>query len=408
MHDQFNQAALDEEFRELEAAVLEATLNDTPPTDDIVIEGSDIEFVPAMPDAEIETLSEPVRKDPPGVGAGFWGTVSALAWVVVAVGAPVAFIGRDALQYQHPAVIVGIVAVALAPAILILLAAAGAREARRVRRDTAQLTLIATEALAPTSEVEERARSLGQTVRAEIGALQSVVESALDRFAELEAAAARNAQVFDEAVANARDGAGTLSQTLQGERIAFEDLTTELRTQSDTLGENVGRQIRLMREASRMQGGRVHQVGTPWQVYARPATLFVASFVGAMNVIEDLPVAAGGTLSLGAVSRLLPALAGHERVTLAIRLEDMALTATADNVPADALALDGAVDKITFAGREAFYRIQLDNGPQVLAHVHRPDRQLLEQAGARVRLTLPLAHLHLFDAATGRRIEAAP
>ena len=36
-----------------------------------------------------------------------------------------------------------------------------------------------------------------------------------------------------------------------------------------------------------MQGGRVHQVGTPWEVYARPATLFVASFVGAMNVIAD-------------------------------------------------------------------------------------------------------------------------
>ncbi len=41
-----------------------------------------------------------------------------------------------------------------------------------------------------------------------------------------------------------------------------------------------------------MQGGRVHQVGTPWEVYARPATLFVASFVGAMDVIADLSVGA--------------------------------------------------------------------------------------------------------------------
>jgi hypothetical protein len=100
--------------------------------------------------------------------------------------------------------------------------------------------------------VEDRARSLGETVRAEIGALQSIVEVALDRFAELEAAAARNAVVFDQAVASAKDGAGTLSATLQNERIAFEDLTTELRQQSDVLGDNVGRQIRLMREASRL------------------------------------------------------------------------------------------------------------------------------------------------------------
>ena len=156
-----------------------------------------------------------------------------------------------------------------------------------------------------------------------------------------------------------------------------------------------------------MQGGQIHQVGTPWQVYAQPATLFVASFVGAMNVIADLPVGPGGTLALGAVSRPVLALAGRDRVTLAIRLEDMTLAGPADDVPHDALALDGAVDKVSFAGREAFHRVRLDEGTSILAHVHRPDRQLLEQAGARVRLLLPVAHLHLFDPATGRRIGAA-
>jgi iron(III) transport system ATP-binding protein len=156
-----------------------------------------------------------------------------------------------------------------------------------------------------------------------------------------------------------------------------------------------------------MQGGHVHQVGTPWEVYARPATLFVASFVGAMNVIADVAVGAGGLLALGAASRPILALAGRDRVTLAIRLEDMTLNGVSDGVPSDALALDGAVDKVTFAGREAFYRVQLDEGPQILAHVHRPERRLLERTGARVRLILPLAHVHLFDPPTGRRIETA-
>ena len=157
-----------------------------------------------------------------------------------------------------------------------------------------------------------------------------------------------------------------------------------------------------------MQGGRVHQVGTPWEVYAQPATLFVASFVGAMNVVTSLPVGAGGALSVGAAPRVLPGLSGRDRVTLAIRLEDMSLAATEDTVPDDALALDGVVDKVSFAGREAFYRVRLDAGPQIQAHVHRPDRRLLEQSGARLRLVLPLARLHMFDPATGRRIEAAP
>ena len=156
-----------------------------------------------------------------------------------------------------------------------------------------------------------------------------------------------------------------------------------------------------------MQGGRVHQVGTPWEVYARPATLFVASFVGAMNVIADLAVGPGGVLALGATSQPVVALAGRDRVTLAIRLEDMTVGGPDEDVPTDALALDGVVDKVTFAGREAFYRVRLHEGPQVMAHVHRPERRLLEQAGARMRLILPIAHLHFFDPVTERRIEAA-
>src|SRR5207237_7157633 len=109
-----------------------------------------------------------------------------------------------------------------------------------------------------------------------------------------------------------------------------------------------------------------------------------------------------------AASRPMAALTLRDRVTLAIRLEDMRLASTSDDVPDDALALDGAIDKVTFAGREAFYRVRLDAGPHVQAHVHRPERGLLERTGARVRLILPLAHVHWFDPATGSRIETGP
>ena len=48
-----------------------------------------------------------------------------------------------------------------------------------------------------------------------------------------------------------------------------------------------------------MQGGRVHQVAPPTQVYGHPATLFVASFVGTMNVFDRLPVGPGGEVTIG-------------------------------------------------------------------------------------------------------------
>lgn len=274
MHDDAKPGTLDEEFANLEAAMRDAQglnfvanfsnvsnfVHDLPPPaanddakPDDVPEPEDVYILgETMPEAAIEQLSVAVAKPPKAVGAGFWGSVFALAWVGVGIGAPLAFLGLDAIQYQHPAVLAGIAAVAIAPAILILFAAAAAREARRVRVETAHLARLAGDALAPVSDVEDQARSLGATVRAEIGALQTVVETALERFSALEAAAARNAIVFDQAVASAKDGAGVLSATLQNERIAFEDLTTELRQQSDVLGENVGRQIRLMREASRL------------------------------------------------------------------------------------------------------------------------------------------------------------
>jgi iron(III) transport system ATP-binding protein len=156
-----------------------------------------------------------------------------------------------------------------------------------------------------------------------------------------------------------------------------------------------------------MQGGRVHQVGTPWEVYARPQTLFVASFVGAMNVLADVPVGPNGALALGAAPRSVPWLSGRDRATLAIRLEDMTLTGPDTAARSDALLLEGTVDKVSFAGREAFYRVRLAGGTELSAHVHRPERDALAQPGARVAFALPLARLHAFDPATGRRIDAA-
>ena len=35
-----------------------------------------------------------------------------------------------------------------------------------------------------------------------------------------------------------------------------------------------------------MKGGRVHQIGTPDEIYSRPATAFVASFIGEMNFLH--------------------------------------------------------------------------------------------------------------------------
>src|SRR5258706_7439292 len=121
-----------------------------------------------------------------------------------------------------------------------------------------------------------------------------------------------------------------------------------------------------------MQGGRVHQVAAPHEIYGRPGTLFVASFVGTMNVFADLPVGPTGEVGIGAAAIELPRLAGRSRVTLAVRPEDTILSGSRA-VSQDAIAIEGAVDKVTYAGREAFYRLTGEGTFRILAHVYRPD-----------------------------------
>jgi ABC-type Fe3+/spermidine/putrescine transport system ATPase subunit len=156
-----------------------------------------------------------------------------------------------------------------------------------------------------------------------------------------------------------------------------------------------------------MQGGRVHQVAPPQRIYAHPETLFVASFVGTMNVLDGVAVGPRGEITIGGAQCALPALAGRGRVTLALRPEDVVLSGRGADETA-ALALDGAVAKVTYAGREAQYRWTGAGGLELLVHVARPDAGRLAAAGDSLRVALPLSRLHAFDPADGRRIQLAP
>ncbi len=150
-----------------------------------------------------------------------------------------------------------------------------------------------------------------------------------------------------------------------------------------------------------MQGGRVHQVAPPLAVYGQPATLFVGSFVGTMNVFARLAVAAGGAVTIGGSTHVLPMLAGRAEVSLGIRPEDVAMPGAGAE---PAFAIDAVVDKVTYAGREAFCRLNVGDAEPVLAHLYRPDPVHLPAIGDRLRVGLPLTRLHAFDPRDGKRI----
>lgn len=148
--------------------------------------------------------------------------------------------------------------------------------------------------------------------------------------------------------------------------------------------------------------GRVEQVGTPADLYERPASLFVAGFIGAMNRLP-LDVTGGGNARLGPwvldLPLPLPDSAGPGgRVSLCIRPEGVELSEPGTAGPtlaAGALRLPGRVIDSEYLGAQIAQRIALDGLPGLSLSVTGPSRGA-RMPGQAVGVVLPLDRLHLF------------
>jgi ABC-type sugar transport system ATPase subunit len=168
-------------------------------------------------------------------------------------------------------------------------------------------------------------------------------------------------------------------------------------------------QIEAMTLADRvvvMNGGHIEQIGTPDEVYHTPASLFVASFIGAptMNLI---PATRGGPNELR--------LAGHDRIIslskpiavsgrdfiFGIRPEDVDIARDAP-LPGQ-VDVPAIVEVIEPLGADTLVFTTMAGHP-VAARV-RPD--IRPAAGAEVIVRFNLKRAHLFDAATSKAVAVA-
>ncbi len=149
-----------------------------------------------------------------------------------------------------------------------------------------------------------------------------------------------------------------------------------------------------------MNKGLVEQAGAPLDIYERPASTFVASFIGAppMNLI---PVAAGdGAPQADGVTggRGLGVPAGG--AILGIRPEH--LMVVEGQVPEDSVGLTFPVSAVEAVGAETFvYGPIGGTGQDIIARF--PGKALLAP-GTPVSVAATAEHLHLFDKDTGKRI----
>jgi sn-glycerol 3-phosphate transport system ATP-binding protein len=155
-------------------------------------------------------------------------------------------------------------------------------------------------------------------------------------------------------------------------------------------------QVEAMSMADRvvlMREGRIEQEGSPEELYARPGSLFAARFIGtpAMNLValDDGP---GGAVIRGSRE---PVLAGRGRgLTLGIRPEHIELVA-GGGVAAE-------VTSTEYHGADTILTARVGGESLLL----RAPGQVRLAAGAAVRLGWGPASVHLFDAASGRRVDA--
>jgi iron(III) transport system ATP-binding protein len=105
-----------------------------------------------------------------------------------------------------------------------------------------------------------------------------------------------------------------------------------------------------------MDGGRILQEGTPEDVYRKPATPFIADFVGQCNLIDGVVESIGDGCVVVACNELRlmvtvdkPALAVAAAVVLAIRPESVQLRATPVRA-GEANAFSGCLESTSFFG----------------------------------------------------------
>lgn len=249
--------------------------------------------------------------------AGFTGGLAALVWIAGAIGGPISYFGIDGVTGMDPAMQAGLIALAFGPALLFWVAASAAGEALKARKLAVELTRIAREARLPIEGSESDAQRLSNTVKHEIENLNDAVATALNRLAELETAAQRNAALFTEAVDASRENTQIMSETLRAERSALLDLNGELKDQTEVMASSIGRQVRLMREASKLVATEVGEAEAALQSH-------LASFADSAHELGErtaefhqaADLAAAATASLnGSMTQMLDGLSEATRLT---------------------------------------------------------------------------------------------
>ncbi|HET7828895.1 MAG TPA: ABC transporter ATP-binding protein, partial [Candidatus Limnocylindrales bacterium] len=125
--------------------------------------------------------------------------------------------------------------------------------------------------------------------------------------------------------------------------------------------------------------GRIEQIGAPADVYERPATRFVAGFVGTSNLLT------------GEAARTIVGRAG----TFTVRPEKIHLASPDTEPSGDEVAATGRVREVVYVGPDTRYIVRLDAGAELVVteqNLRTTSSEALAQQGREVRLIWKRQH----------------
>ena len=206
--------------------------------------------------------------------------------------------------------------------------------------------------------------------------------------------------LFDEPLSNL-DAKLRVQMRLEIKRLQRDLGTTSLYVTHD--------QVEAMTLADRlivMNAGVAEQIGTPLDVYAEPATVFVAGFIGspAMNFLPGTVAEDRRGVVLDGSNQALPfpvpasASASHDKVTVGIRPEHLEPAAR------DAATLELTVDLVEALGADSLVHGQLAGSGQGSTMTVRVDGARRIAAGETLPLAVAPDRVHFFEVGTGHRL----
>jgi spermidine/putrescine transport system ATP-binding protein len=164
-----------------------------------------------------------------------------------------------------------------------------------------------------------------------------------------------------------------------------------------------------------MNRGVVEQVSDPETVYERPATTFVAGFIGVSNLMPGEVISANGAgaqLRLDAGPTVQTPEAGGaqtgERAHAVVRPEKLVLTPAGESTPEGRPSVEGQVESSLYLGTATQMVVRLGDGTRMTVLVPNADaeaRRELPAAGDGARLSWSDENIHIVrDAAGGEPV----